>query len=47
VGGEKSMHCCIKRAINNPSLGAAPFVQKEVQGQVASIYEAEEMNREI
>ncbi len=33
--------------INNPSLGAATFVQKLFQGQVVDIYEAEEMNREI
>jgi hypothetical protein len=37
----------INRAIANPSLGAVPFVQKLVQGQVVDIYEAEEMNREI
>jgi hypothetical protein len=38
---------CINRGINDPSLGAVPFVQKLVQGQVVDIYEAEEKNREI
>jgi hypothetical protein len=38
---------CINRAIDDPSLGAVPFVQKLFQGQVVDIYEAEEMNREI
>jgi hypothetical protein len=38
---------CINRAINDPSLGAVPFIQKEVQGQVADIYEADKMNKEI
>jgi hypothetical protein len=44
---KKTMWHQINRAINDPSLGAVPFVQKLVQGQVVDIYEAEEMNREI
>jgi hypothetical protein len=37
----------INRSIDNPSLGAVPFVQRMENGQVIDIYEAEEMNREI
>jgi hypothetical protein len=37
----------INRAIDDPSLGAVPFVQRMENGQVIDIYEAEEMNREI
>ncbi len=37
----------INRAIDDPSLGAVPFVQRKENGQVIDIYEAEEMNREI
>jgi hypothetical protein len=37
----------INRAINDPSLGAVPFVQRMENGQVIDIYKVEEMNREI
>jgi hypothetical protein len=37
----------INRAIDNPSLGAVPFVQRMEDGQIINIYEVEEMNREI
>jgi hypothetical protein len=37
----------INRAIDNPSVGAVPFVQRLENGQVINIYKTEEMNREI
>jgi hypothetical protein len=37
----------INRAIDDPSLGAVPFVQRREKGQVIGIYKVEEMNREI
>jgi hypothetical protein len=37
----------INRTIDDPSLGAVPFVQRMENGQVINIYKAEEMNREI
>ncbi len=44
---KKGIWCRINRAIDDPSLGAVPFVQRMENGQVIDIYEAEEMNREI
>jgi hypothetical protein len=43
----KSIWWRINRAIDNPSLGAVPFIQWMEHGQVVDIYEAEEMNCEI
>jgi hypothetical protein len=37
----------INRAINEPSLGAVPFVQRMEHGEVVNIYEAKAMNLEI
>jgi hypothetical protein len=37
----------INQAIDDPSLGAVPFVQWMEHGQVIDIYEAEETNRKI
>ncbi len=44
---KKGIRCGINRAIDNPSLGVVPFVQRIENGQVIDVYEAEEMNREI
>jgi hypothetical protein len=44
---QKSIWKRINRAIDEPSLGAVPFVQREVQGEIVDIYETQEMNREI
>jgi hypothetical protein len=44
---KKTMWHQVNRAINDPSLGAVPFVQRMEHGQVIDIYKAEEMNREI
>jgi hypothetical protein len=37
----------ISRAINEPSLGAVPFVQRTEQGEVVDIYKTKAMNLEI
>jgi hypothetical protein len=37
----------INQAINNPLLGAIPFVQQMEHEEVVDIYEMEEINREI
>ncbi len=37
----------INRAINKPSLGVVPFVQRMEHGEVVNIYETEAMNLEI
>ena len=44
---QKSIWRKINRAIDEPSLGAVPFVQREVQGNIIDIYETHEMNKEI
>ncbi len=43
----KSIWQQINRAINNPFLGAVPFVQRMEQGEVIDIYDVEVMNQEI
>ncbi len=40
----KSIWWQINWAINDPSLGAVPFVQRMEQGEVIDIYDAEEIN---
>jgi hypothetical protein len=44
---QKSVWRRINQAINRPSLGAIPFVQRMEDGEVVNITETEEMNREI
>jgi hypothetical protein len=44
---QKSIWQRINRAINDPSLGAVPFIQRMEQGEVVDIYETEAMNLEI
>ncbi len=44
---QKSIWWRINRAINKPSLGAIPLVQKIEDGEVLDITETEEMNKEI
>jgi hypothetical protein len=44
---QKSIWRRINRAIDKPSLGAIPLVQKMENGEVIDITEMEEMNKEI
>ena len=44
---EKSMWRRINRALDKPSLGAIPFVQRTEDGLVVDITDTNEMNREI
>jgi len=44
---QKSMWRRINRALDAPSLGAIPFVQRIENGEVVDITDTEEMNREI
>ena len=44
---QKSIWQQINRAINDPSLGAVPFVQRMEQGEVVDIYKTEAMNLKI
>ncbi len=44
---KKGIWCRINRAIDDPSLGAVPFVQRMENDQVINIYKVKEMNREI
>jgi hypothetical protein len=44
---QKSIWRQINRAINDPSLGAVPFIQRMEQGEVVDIYETEAMNLKI
>jgi hypothetical protein len=44
---QKSIWRRINRAIDKPSLGAIPLVQKMENGEVIDITETEEMNKEI
>jgi hypothetical protein len=44
---QKSMWMEINRALNNPSLGAIPFVQRMERGRVVDIMETIAMNTEI
>jgi hypothetical protein len=44
---QKSVWQRINQAIDNPSLGAIPLVQKMEDGEVINITETEEMNKEI
>jgi hypothetical protein len=44
---QKSIWQQINRAINDPSLGAVPFVQRMEQGEVVDIYKTEAINLEI
>lgn len=44
---QKSMWRRINRALDEPSLGAIPFVQREVNGVVVDITDTDEMNNEI
>jgi hypothetical protein len=45
--GQKSTWRRINRAIDDPSLGAVPFVQQMEHREVVNIYKTEEMNTEI
>jgi hypothetical protein len=47
INREESKSIWRQIAINDPSLGAVPFVQRMEQGEVIDIYDAEEMNQEI
>jgi hypothetical protein len=44
---QKSIWRRINRAINDPSLGTVPFVQRAEQGKIVDIYETQAMNTEI
>jgi len=44
---QKSVWRRINRAIDDPSLGAVPFVQREEQGEIVDIHETQAMNTEI
>ena len=44
---QKSMWRRINRALDNPSLGAIPFVQRMENGEVVKITDTNEMNKEI
>ena len=44
---QKSMWRRINRALDKPSLGAIPFVQRLENGLVVNVTETDEMNREI
>jgi hypothetical protein len=44
---QKSVWRRINRAIDDPFLGAVPFVQREEQGEIVDIHETQAMNTEI
>ncbi len=44
---QKSIWRRINRAINDPSLGAVPFVQRAEQGEIVDIYKTQAMDTEI